>query len=291
MLAGQPRSVAETFPFIKKHLLDPNPGVDVFIHAWYDQDQAGKPFGGTSSALVGAEPNLVAKDIPSLLAELYRPAAMSIEPQQDFSSYETILPRIPRGLVNPIAIFSAWTSRQRCQALIAEHERQHGFKYDYVISTRTDCLLLRDIRVRALEKNFLHIHGHYVRGTFGIVDQLYIASSDQMASIATIRDKVEEYVSVTGLWNAEAQLLHHLAINHIPVLGHHWYPILVRGNGVLPSILKSLRSYASMAIKDALREFPLISLFYNRLRLALRGPYPEHADWIRDRRTGLLERA
>lgn len=291
MFSGQPRAVTETFPFIKKHLLDKNPNVDVFIHCWYDPKQSGIFFKETSHTLTGSKPNIVPSDVIPILNKLYKPVAILTEEQEDFSSRVANLSDVPLNkLVNPFAIFSAWTSRQKCNNLVTDYEKSQGFKYDYVINTRTDCLLWRDIKLSTLPKEIFHIHGHDIRGTFGLVDPIYVASSEQMRSICSIANHIEEYVRLTGLWNAEAQLLHHLAAKQIPVSGHHWFPILVRGDGVWPSIRKSAFSYLYAAFKDILQDTPLFSSIYGYLYQRYRGPKMHHAQWTRNSANNLLSR-
>lgn len=291
MLSGQPRALSETYPYIKKNIIDCNVNIDIFIHCWHNPIKEGTIFEQSSYQLTNSTPNLIPSTAVGLLNELYKPTDIFTEPQEDFSSRVSDLSDVPLNkLVNPFAIFSAWTSKKRCYELVEKYENINRFKYDYVISTRTDCLLLRKIKVAKLSKNKLHIHGHSVRGTFGVVDNIYISSSEHMRKIVRIADKIEEYVRDTKLWNAESQLLQELTLNQIPVEGHNWYPILVRGDGVKSSIKRTLLTYIKIKIIDSIRDIPIIKDIYHYIRNKYRGPYITHTDWSIDKKTRTLKR-
>lgn len=96
IISGQPRSVEQTFPFIKENIIDIN-NPDVFIHTWYDQDMVGRqPV--SSGGVVASEP--IPENVIGIIFNLYKPSVIQVEKPRVFdemnyndNKYPQIKPR------------------------------------------------------------------------------------------------------------------------------------------------------------------------------------------------------
>ncbi len=133
-LSGQARFLPLSVEKLKWGVLEKNPDVDVFLHTWFSEDQAGKNYSSAQPAqdsVVGtAHPDTV-----RILLERYKPKKYVIEPQREFPIART-LPSPPEA--NQEGLMSMFYSMWKANQLKQEYEDEHAFQYDCVIRTRYD---------------------------------------------------------------------------------------------------------------------------------------------------------
>ena len=186
----------------KKHILDINPNIDVFMHTWsveYEQE----------------------------LMNLYNPVKYRFQPQLYFD-----VPRfIERGRSSKDKIddllngyYSRWNSVKKAIGLKREHEISENFTYDFVMITRFDLAWQKDLIFNELNaENFYachickydnftsvgywhrreeltrkklshtHIGWPYDNSTWALWDIWFIGNSSMMDSHSTIYDNLESY--------------------------------------------------------------------------------------------------
>lgn len=268
-ISGQPRSFMEAYPYIKKNLIDCNPNVDVFLHCWFNAENAGQAYRKTSNTMTGLQTPIEKLNTPELLRSLYKPTLMLVEPQVDFTERALQHPEIPRDTTNTFGSISMWTSIKRCNDLRKQYENTNGFTYDYVIRHRFDCIIPRKIHVTRLQKGVLHGHAIDLDGPVCLYDQTFIGSSDELDSIAGLVNLIDAYLPKVNLWNNERMLAYHLQLNKIPVQIHRWYPILVRGESARAALMRGILNYAKSevvrAISLTVQAIPLLGTVYRAL--------------------------
>ena len=239
-ISGQPRSYKEAYPYIKKNIIDANSNdaeLDVFIHCWYDPDLAGVPFKETSEHVKNVP--VVVKNAPEEIKLLYKPKSMKVDLPENFDyriKHEYLQ---KRDTTNPVASFSMWTSIYRCNELKKEYEKNHNFKYDYVIRGRFDCITLNPVLVTSYDSNAFHVNGIHETST-SVQDCLFLSSSNNIDLVAKMTDFIPELFDIQQFYNNEMFLSLLLKRNNIATKHHPWHVILIRGNGVFPAICKYL---------------------------------------------------
>ena len=138
----------------KKHILNINKNVDVFIHSWS----------------VNSKEEII---------KLYKPVDQQFEPQEFFNRDSEYI-QINKEF---FCVESRVNSILRCLALVKNHESKCKFKYDYIFVSRFDIALLSDILFEKLPKNRLVISHWNDRGKknnhlFGIYDMWFIGNTD-----------------------------------------------------------------------------------------------------------------
>lgn len=132
---GQPRFYnSRTYTWIKKMILDVyHP--DVFFHTWWSGNDVGKKY---EVAPQVSNTIVVEPDVIDQLIALYNPVRFSYEPARKF-------PRPPKWVYSKVAVdcvptnmMSMYYSLKRVRDIKRDHERENGFKYDWVIRMRFD---------------------------------------------------------------------------------------------------------------------------------------------------------
>jgi hypothetical protein len=138
----------------KKHLLDINDNVDVFIHSWSTEFEKG-------------------------IVETYKPKSFLFEKQKVFGakwSDET-------GATRKEYTFSRWYSAKESMRLKKEYEQKNNFEYDIVISTRFDLLFLMDINFSLFENTsylYVPLNKNYMKHNPRILDYFFFSNSTNM---------------------------------------------------------------------------------------------------------------
>lgn len=229
-LSGQPRSFAEAYPYIKKNIIDCNQNVDVFIHCWYDEKEAGQKFKNTSDSVREGGINIVEADVPNQLLHLYQPKRYIFERQQDFSNYIKPEYELARDKTQPFATFSMWTSIFKCNELKKQYENENDFTYDIVIKARFDLAITAPLDTNNLkEGNIIITIGPEPENKIA-ADILFYTSSHNMDKVSYLVHYLEVYFSTLRIWNNETFLYHHimkngLSVTHDPYTNFH----LIRG--------------------------------------------------------------
>ena len=170
-----------SYDHFKKHVLDINENVDVFMHSWSE---------GSKDTLL----------------DLYKPAFHYFEPQVVFD-FEYVVgdPNGEGGEINKWrdgkfkgldnlrfhALFSRWYSARMANQLRLVYEKQHGITYDYIMLTRYDLAYKVDFDFDKLAKDKLYAIGPLSRWPDGNIhhgmhDLWFIASSEKMTNFLEI---------------------------------------------------------------------------------------------------------
>ncbi|MDQ5912080.1 MAG: hypothetical protein QG570_262 [Patescibacteria group bacterium] len=247
-ISGQPRSIKEAYPYIKRNIIDCNENVDIFAHCWFNTENAGKQYKETSNTMGNKKVPLENSNTPALIQQLYSPIKMITEPQQDFTEQSKLFPEIPRDATNTFGSLSMWTSIKKANDLKLSFEYENSFTYDYVIRARFDCIPLKKIKVSSLNKESIHCQGVTDNANITIYDQIIIGSSKNINGVSSIVDNIFEYINKTNFWNNEYILKYYLESNNIAIKTHSWFVVLIRQETALSAILSSLKNYAKSEI-------------------------------------------
>ncbi|HYW70725.1 MAG TPA: hypothetical protein VE961_06810 [Pyrinomonadaceae bacterium] len=173
----------------RRHLFSVNSSVDVFIHSW---------------SLAFAE--RITRD--------YGPRRKIFETQIDFKQDSQRMNFLK----------SRWYSTRAVVDLKKQHEHEHGFTYDWVMLSRFDLALLRDLDFAKYDGNTFYAARHGPDGTQtndGWCDLFFYANSPNIDRFASLYDVWEEY----GIFDA-----HEESYVHAQRLGMTAGHDLLRGN-------------------------------------------------------------
>lgn len=171
--------------YFKDNIINlPARAVDVFFHTWSTE----------------AEEELVA---------LYNPKSYTVQKQIDFDSLankfnKRVHSDVPRHFHS---IMSRWYSNQKVLALKTAYEKEHGFKYDYVMTTRFDVAWLHPLDFGQFDRDNIWC-GRHEKGTIfdtfnekgmpveGVLEYWLFGGSEVMDTTADLVRKVPEYIYV-----------------------------------------------------------------------------------------------
>lgn len=183
---GSKIDVALSHKHFKKHILDANENVDVFMHSW-------------------------SEDRKDVLIDLYNPVFHYFEPQIIFD-FEYVVgdPNGKGGEINKWrdgkfkgldnlrfhALFSRWYSAKQANQLRLTYEKQHDFEYDYVMVTRYDLAYNVDFNFEEFDiEKFYAIPpvSVYQDGQIhhGINDLWFISNSENMTNFLEIYEWIK----------------------------------------------------------------------------------------------------
>ena len=136
----------------KKHILQTNDSVDVYIHSWSVEQEA-------------------------LMNALYKPIKSVFEPQEHFNRSGAYLQREIFGVESRV------NSTLRCLALVQETEAEQDFRYDYVMVSRFDVAFTSDVHFSELPPQRLVLSHWNDRGLTnnilrGIYDLWFIGNTE-----------------------------------------------------------------------------------------------------------------
>lgn len=163
-LSGQPRNYRDTFPFIYKHIIEPN-SADVFFHTWFDESNL-----YMEKTHIGRGACDLPKETIEELLFLYRPVAYLVEKPKSFLKPNLNVPdaRIEKyirlngqtreeGKAHAIKTYlSMLYSIFKANELKEIHATSNGIVYDYVVRIRFDCLPLQPIILEQYNASILH---------------------------------------------------------------------------------------------------------------------------------------
>lgn len=137
-LSGQPRGLPISFEQLKKNIIEPNGIADVFLHAWHNEADVGKPYNSTQANQNGRV-GLVKPKTTEMLLHFYKPKDFIVEPQRDFTEKAESLRSHPTA--NQVVLASQFYS-----TYMADQLRQaSGIEYDIVLRTRFDLIYPKPI--------------------------------------------------------------------------------------------------------------------------------------------------
>ena len=175
----------------RRHLFAVNDCVDVFIHSW-------------------------STDYAERIARDYKPRRQLFETQIDFKQAS-----LPLNFLK-----SRWYSTQAVVELKKKYEQDEGFTYDWVMLSRFDLALLRDLDFGKYDRNIFYAARHDVRDddqtNGGWCDLFFYANSPDIDRFASLYNVWEEY----GIFDA-----HEESYAHAQRLGLSIGHDLLRGDG------------------------------------------------------------
>ena len=145
----------------RRHLFAVNDCVDVFIHSW-------------------------STEYAERITRDYRPRRQLFETQIDFEQESQRMNFLK----------SRWYSTQAVVALKKEYEQDEGFTYDWVMLSRFDLALLRDLDFARYDANLFYAARHNPGGTQtngGWCDLFFYANSPNIDRFASLYNVWEQY--------------------------------------------------------------------------------------------------
>lgn len=167
-LSGHLRSYQETYPALKRFILD-NYRVDVFIHTWIKQ----------GFDAVRGDAAVVNKPLDALRVQaLYNCKDLLIEENKKWdTSMYAVEPNI--GLRNPEIVCGLFYSQYTSNQLKCKYEAQHG-KYDVVIRCRADLMLEDHLHMSEMEQACQGVLVPKFGNYNGLNDQFALGNSAHM---------------------------------------------------------------------------------------------------------------
>ena len=200
---GEKLDVELSYVHFKKHILDLNPNIDVFMHSWSTESR-------------------------KKLVDLYSPKIDYFEPQITFD-FEYVVGDIngPGGEINKWhdgkfkgldnlrfhALFSRWYSAKMANELRLVYQSQNDFVYDYVMLTRYDLAYVEDFEFSKFKtEKFYAIPpiSHH-----GIQDLWFIASDKNMNDFCQMYDWIKRIQHFPHKFTHS----HYLALEYLKLLG------------------------------------------------------------------------
>lgn len=193
-VSGQTRTLDQCFRSMRKHLFDRLHDPVVFAHI--DEKDETIDLLRPAALLVGD---------PPINESLYPLTRRLLE-------WEIAEYRGSTGTNNWLNIMRQWQSWFLANSLKKEHERTHGWTFDWVVRLRPDSLIQNNIEsLDQLDSAFLYTPRHNAYG--GVCDQFAIGNSAAMDAYASLFTEVEslaEDIDATQKINPETILLRHL---------------------------------------------------------------------------------
>ena len=145
----------------RRHLFAVNDCVDVFIHSW-------------------------STEYAERLTRDYQPQRQIFQTQIDFDQDSPALNFLK----------SRWYSTQAVVELKRKYEQEQGFTYDWVMLSRFDLALLRDLDFAKYDRNIFYAARHGLSGSQtndGLCDLFFFANSPDIDRFASLYNVWEEY--------------------------------------------------------------------------------------------------
>lgn len=153
LLSGQLRNAKDSYPLIKKNLIDVY-NADVFISTWSDSHKIGK-----SVLAGGSSPD--DSTIDEVIG-MYKPITIEVDKYEDelvqkfkkmFSPYEANAPFETK----PLAVFMMWYKTWKVNQLRINYQKINHFKYDTIIKSRFDLDCDSEIQIIDPQPNQIYI--------------------------------------------------------------------------------------------------------------------------------------
>jgi hypothetical protein len=214
LFSGQPRSIKQSYPAFKKHVIDQNISVDVFAFFWWDASKIGEY--QTDHAIRSVDPRKWSKweaDAIESFIGLYSPVKMNTEKEFAFDSMDHDIYNTPFAR-ETVSMYNSYFMVNQMKQL---HEKNHGFKYDWVIRSRPDFRLNKDIPLDQLDNEKLYVveAGIPTDGNRAIDCNFAFSNSENMDVYCNLFNNIEEYIlnDCAGPVVGEPLLFHHLYKN------------------------------------------------------------------------------
>lgn len=212
-VSGQPRGIPYTLYPLMEKLLKPNNITDVFLHSWFDPKQVGNVWNSIQphrnnenknlgSAVHVKDVGYIKPDMDKTIVDFLKPTKHIIEPQRDFSEYNTILSK-KDSRCDPEILVSMFYSMWMANQLKTQYELEENFKYDIVVRVRTDMnytknLHLYDYYNPEIDNNKIVVDEKYQQDQENLnlvdkpmVDTFSFGGSDDMNKLCNVYSNVK----------------------------------------------------------------------------------------------------
>ena len=200
---GLLRDVKETYPYIKKNLIDPNNIEDIFIHTWKSEDN--EEIGSKSKKTVHHS-SIYDKLYKEFILSNYNPKVFN-EEDNDIILTEKNYKENYMGLfiTSPFAFQSMLYSSHKVNLLKNEYANKNAKTYDYVVKMRFDLVILKPIIISNLSNDILNVTSFYTKNNW--MGDIFAISNEQTMN------------TYTNLWNCFYE--YKLKQNHPEQLNYH----------------------------------------------------------------------
>lgn len=201
-ISGQPRFFERGYISIKKHILDVNEDVDIFLHLWFDKKDVGRNGFSNTSKIAKKEHyngDIIKNDTVEKLIDLYKPKNILSEPQYDCNHFIKSDYNQRGNLTSPFATYSQYLSTHRCIDLKKQYEKENNVEYDVVIKCRYDIDMVKnlDLGNYKFEQNDMFFHDDVNNKNRTIVnDGLFFGNNDEMSKMLSTG-----YLDFDQYWN------------------------------------------------------------------------------------------
>jgi len=228
LLPGQIRDADNTFPNIKKSILDKF-DVDVFISTW-------NPSKEIKNSLHADTKDLEDRINIDALMRLYSPVQIrtdnfdsdGIQKIIDRSwSYESFGPQT--GEISPVSVFLMWYKIKQSFMLMKDYEEILGERYDYVIKGRMDIQILNALELDKNPQKICVPPGFDWKG--GVNDILAWGGRDAMEHYCKMFDYLDEYILSGIYFHPETLLRHHIESSEF-ILSRPFVKVMLRDKNV-----------------------------------------------------------
>jgi len=227
--SGRPRHFYEGLANHKTYLGIDSSSVDIFAHIWFDESLAGTPF--RTDAPQGCWPT---NKIKAEMEQEWNPKKIVFERPSAFNlmfvdtwdpKYHTCHPKDNQ--------ISQFYGIEQSIKLKREYEKEHNFKYDYVVRMRTDTIFNKSLgKISEYNKDKLHVF-EVLPGTdwintniadFAILDIIAFGGSEVMDKYGSIFSNLERAINEGCPCYTPDSLLGYNAvkINNLDVEKHRW---------------------------------------------------------------------
>lgn len=206
LLSGQLRNIERGFQFIRKNLME-GYDCDVFIHAWYNEENTDKKFSPWWNSKLIKDDNLKVLD-------LYNPVSHLIEPQIKFDKKNYDASQF-EGDYRVDATLSMFYSIKKCNELKTDYEKENNMKYDVVVRSRFDLAILTKIKYEEHDfiNNIFFKDDCSHEKNICMNDHFAFGSSENMDHYCSTFDSIEDlYVNYNTPFNPETFLGRNLRI-------------------------------------------------------------------------------
>ena len=198
-MSGRPQGIKLTYPLLYENVLKDR-DVDVFLHAWVDDD-----------------------DTAALLNDTYLPARCKFENIQiqkewvkkynieEMNNSSQTMPG-----VTPISVFGQLYTTSQSIKLKKDYEEENNIKYDWVFRMRFDTAIEERVPIEVLDSQKCWFSPHGPRGMPR--DFFWYSNSANLDKFINIFDKLPQYyynehISICG----EEMFFHHVHKEGIPI--------------------------------------------------------------------------
>jgi len=220
---GQPRFIEDNYRLLFLNLID-RYEIDVYAHLWFDEELQTKPykFGGNG----GWVDKRIENDAIEKFCKIYNPKIIEIESSKVFLNknihFQKSVQRYYEGAKNnPLEpnfqersinnIISRAYSLNSVNKMKKLYEYNNDFKYEWVISTRTDVILKSNIDLDKFKNKYLNFSNSQKQPDKMINDWFNFGSSEVMDCFMSIFDAIEILIARVCKRNRDAwcpELIH-----------------------------------------------------------------------------------